>query len=685
MSQDAHDDEDIEVEVTKSRTLRMSVQAEEANTKLLRSKTGGEGGLLGSMAYSYGTFGKDTVHGRLFELETYIFVLKRHMHMYYVFVLLASLFWPIMWVIAIPIGWYGRVCKSKSLVMFSVFAALGLILGLTMWMLPCFATLLGGGPGKMIQLVHRKELNYLDFVDFSTCKSMLLLFIAFVWVYHEVDRDVTQNKAHALESWRYRRHRDWGMECKLHAEQRRSIEHLIDVELPTPGNTPSVSSTSDFDVQAHAPTKENSVYIEELVTVLDQLPGWKSNLDAMSEEFYHYEDGAESMFEVLSKNLGESKEFGVWPLDLFMVKNQYTTNIDLFTALYVSWKQCLDMIWYLKNSYFDNPILGCVCVTLALVRSLIARFWLWLVLNGKFWPQDVAGSMVVLLSTLTSFLVGLLWLSLTTMMVAEYRRTLIQVTILSALADPESRMHYIDYYLNREYSLDETQIARLLSFLPVLSLKFPSNVAAFWRLREYTTFDRSNERIAIEFILEALIIWLSLKFFMTCACLYMSSEMPAVVAVTLFDLAVFGVLLLYSLHVALQINFRMDKHKRIFVEAKYQVTLTEQNMLHAKGGPSNNTELIRDMKVARQLLVEYLNMALEYDRQDKILLGFIVTPGKILSVVASVGGAIVTLILNMEKKGQLNIPDHSKVFGGATDLFLFMHNASAFLPNHFHL
>jgi len=80
MSQDAHDDEDIEVEVTKSRTLRMSVQAEEANTKLLRSKTGGEGGLLGSMAYSYGTFGKDTVHGRLFELETYLCPEASHAH-----------------------------------------------------------------------------------------------------------------------------------------------------------------------------------------------------------------------------------------------------------------------------------------------------------------------------------------------------------------------------------------------------------------------------------------------------------------------------------------------------------------------------------------------------------------------------------------------------------------------------
>jgi len=92
------------------------------------------------------------------------------------------------------------------------------------------------------------------------------------------------------------------------------------------------------------------------------------------------------------------------------------------------------------------------------------------------------------------------------------------------------------------------------------------------------------------------------------------------------------------------------------------------------------------MKVARQLLVEYLNMVLEYDRQDKILLGFIVTPGKILSVIASVGGAIGTLLMNMEKKGQLNIPDHHEVFGKGAELMQIMQNTSlAFWSKHFPL
>lgn len=535
----------------------------------------------------------------------------------------------------------------------------------------------------MVQLVEKKELNYLDFVDFSTCKASLLLYIVFVWVYHEVDRDVHQNKVNAVESWRHRRHTDWGMDCRLHAEQRKSIQYLMDVERSSSGNDPLTPIGSEVDSNV----EDGSLYIEDIVTALEQVPGWKSNLEDVCRSFYHHNDGEESMFEVLSQNQVQSEEIGVWPLDLFLVKNQFETDIDLFTSLYVVWRQSLDMVWYIKSSFYQNPTVACACVTIALVRSLMSRFWLWFVLRGNFWPQETAGSIIVLLSTVTTFLAGLLWLSLAVVLVLEYRRTLIQVTILSALADPDARVIYIDYYLNREYGLDDEQITRVLSLMPILNLKFPSNVAAFWRLREYTTFDRSNERIAIEFILEAIIIWLFLKFVSTFACVSMVDELPAVVAVTLFDLAIFGSLLLYSLHIALQINFCMDKHKQIFVEAKYQVTLTEQNVAHAKGDDkSDKPELLRDMKVARQLLVEYLNMVLEYDRQDKILLGFIVTPGKILSVIASVGGAIGTLLMNMEKKGQLNIPDHHEVFGKGAELMQIMQNTSlAFWSKHFPL
>jgi len=122
----------------------MSVQVARVENQLLRSNTGGEGGLLGSMAYSYGTFGKDTIHGRLFELETYLFVLRQQIHMYYVFVLISSVSWPIIWIIGVPIGWYGHRCKSKAMVMFSVFTSLGVIVGLSMYMLPLVAVLLRG-------------------------------------------------------------------------------------------------------------------------------------------------------------------------------------------------------------------------------------------------------------------------------------------------------------------------------------------------------------------------------------------------------------------------------------------------------------------------------------------------------------------------------------------------------------
>merc|ERR1719478_33899 len=99
----------------------------------------------------------------------------------------------------------------------------------------------------------------------------------------------------------------------------------------------------------------------------------------------------------------------------------------------------------------------------------------------------------------------------------EYRRTQIQMIIISALADAKARVQFSQCFLlsGMWFGMDAEGSEAVLARLPLFDLRSSSNTAAFWRLREYCTLDRCNERMAISMMLEIIIIWLILKFGMT--------------------------------------------------------------------------------------------------------------------------------------------------------------------------
>merc|ERR1719171_1608797 len=120
----------------------------------------------------------------------------------------------------------------------------------------------------------------------------------------------------------------------------------------------------------------------------------------------------------------------------------------------------------------------------------------------------------------------------------EYRRNLCQCMIISSLVDARARVKFSQSYLMScmWFGMDSDTSEAVLSKMPLLDLRVSSNVAAFWRLRDYCTLDRSNERMAICVLLEIVIIWLLLKFVLTMLTMYIYGGLPAILIVTLFDL-----------------------------------------------------------------------------------------------------------------------------------------------------
>jgi hypothetical protein len=486
----------------------------------------------------------------------------------------------------------------------------------------------------------KKQIVFHDVTDFLTSAVVVLLSMIFSWVYHEIAIDLEKYKDRTKTVWKQRRN-EVGMSIALADEQAQVVWDAVGMH-PNPDDP-----------------KSGMVSLENVLNLLEELPGFTAMHSHTLVDHYREVNGlSRALSTTLRTNQDEATERGLWAIDLFLVREQYSEmeGFALMNGMKIVFRQMKDMVWWIMLSYWRSPIFGVLFVVLAVFRSLLPRVWLWYVLGGEMWPTSQRAQVLVLSNVLMQTLVCLFWLSLFYVVLDEYKRNVAQVTILSALVDPRMRVKYSERFLMSmmEFGLSPDEGAEVLAKLPLLSLQNANNTAAWWRLRAYVTLDRANERIAIELFLEILIIWLFIKFVVTVWVMKTTrSGVPALLAVTMFDIIVFGIMVLWALQVALRVNERYDRHKRVLVEAKYHCSnsLASIDQHHPK-----SEELKADLLTARRLLVEYLEMVQEYDHRDAILLGQIVTPTKVISAGVTVVGSLMTLYVGMMKSGRVKVP-----------------------------
>jgi len=645
----------------------------------------------------YGTFKMDSIHGRLFELQVYIDSLKWHTFVYFAFVIIALLLWPIAALLAIPVGMIAG--KDRELQMFKVILVLATCAGLLLWLLPAVIVSTGGGVEHFKNLIYeKKEINLLDFVDFFLSELMFLLIIVFSWVYHDISLDTEKYKWATKQSWTERQG-EYGTHVAFPKAQLQRLRQVLDdtEKGAVEASTTYLSKTSEAvdkssarsvaseqssarqsgrmkmlgclpqqETPAAAPPvgdeDEGVIDIHDVVRVLEALPGWQSSKIPEVTDHLSAQIGEDmGLFAELAKLSGESKAKKIWPIDIWLTKTQFYPEVEmgLTVGLNVALNYTKDLVSIIISYIQQNTLAATVLVVLAMLRTMLPRLWLWAVLDGELWPKDIygPGGTLVFYSTCLTFVVSLIWLGLFYVVLMEYRRTLCQMTIITALVDARMRVKFSQSFLMScmWFGMDSEQSEAVLSKLPLLDLRKSSNAAAFWRLREYCTLDRCNERMAMSVLLEIVIIWLLLKFVTTLAVMFAYGGLPAILIVTLFDLLVFGGMTLFALQVALQNNSAMEMHKQSFVEAKYEVTMAYGQLRH---GEKDNEKKRHDLDVARRLLTEYLDMTNESDliSRDSILFGMMVTPGKIVSSLGTVAAMVATLLLKMVKNGAVKPP-----------------------------
>jgi len=626
---------------------------------------------------SYGTFNMDTIHGRLFEMQVYVESLQMHTFIYFAFALVALILWPIAALLSVPLSYVAG--NDKDLQMFKLILVLSTGIGLLLWTCPIFIVSLGGGMSHFHELIVNKEINFLDFVDFVLAELMILLTIIFAWVFHDTSITTEKYKHSALQSWRSR-HDEYGLNVQVPKTQYNRILKVLKEE----------AQGEESESTQLLGEEGGTIFIEDVVRVLEVLPGWNSATKAVTDNFYEALGVETGLFADLTKLTGEAKEKSIWPIDIWLVREQFYpgTRIDLDTGLTVAYKNTVSMLSIAFDYISKSPVSAIVICILAAIRALLPRLWLWLVLGGKLWPSDPfsAAGRLVAYSTLVTFAVSSVWIGLFGFVLMEYRRNVVQCVILSALVDMKSRVKLSQYFLMScmWFGLGPDESESVLAKLPLLDLRVSSNIAAFWRLREYVTLDRMGERMAISFLLEIVIIWLVLKFAVTMGTMYVYGGLPAVLIVTLFDLIVFGVLIIIALKSALEMNGMMDQHKQVFVEAKHEVTLAHGARLKELGHRAPKDLFIadkdhhHDLELARRLLIEYLDVCNESDNRDKILFGMTITPGKILSSIATAGAMVYTLLNKMVKNGALDVPSHMEEHISLAAI----HTTTKFLASH---
>jgi hypothetical protein len=611
----------------------------------------------------YGTFEMDSIHGRLFEMQVYVESLKVHMLVYFAFVLISMLLWPIAALLAIPVA--AIAGKDKLLQMFEVILVLASAIGFALWLIPSLIIYTGGGIEHFKKLIFEKELNFLDVVDFFLSETMLLLTMVFSWIYHEISADAGKMRDKTKESWQQQQlgGRDYGLRVTFRKAQ---LQRLRQVAEDSKAGEP----TTPPDLPAE---EAGEMPIEDLVSVLEALPGWLTKCLPATDHLSAQTGEETGLVGELASLAHESAVKKIWPIDIWLTRTQFYPEVvmELKVGLIVAWNYTKDMIAIILQYILQSKRATIGITLLAVIRTLLPRIWLSQVLGGKFWPTDALGEagMLVLYSSMVTFVVSFIWLGLFYLVVMEYRRTLCQVTIISAMVDARTRVTFSQSFLmsGQWFGMGPEECEAVLAKLPLLDLRVSSNVAAFWRLREYTVLDRCSGVMAISVLLEMVIIWLFLKFLATYVIMIAYGGLPSIMLVTLFDLVVFGGMSLFALQLALTVNSMMEQHKKAFVEAKYAVTMALGNLVHhtktiTRGADADDDKMHKDKKsdleLARRLLTEYLDMTNESDSdaRDAILLGQVVTPSKVISSLLTGSAMVGTLLAKAFKSGAVEAP-----------------------------
>jgi hypothetical protein len=376
------------------------------------------------------------------------------------------------------------------------------------------------------------------------------------------------------------------------------------------------------------------------------MPGWCASSDFQAkdyeEEFYGMPCGIVSKLE---QEKAAAVEKGLWSHDVYVMwSHQHGDYIPLFSRLHLMLLKTYALLIFVVFELCRKPLALFFVILAAATKVVLPRLWLWIALDGMLIPKQPAALCLVIASSLMTFFTTFFWIGLLLVISQEYSRNVSQSLLISGLIDPQSRIEYARGYLQGR---SKDQIETIMCCFPLVSLMHATNVSAFWKLREWGVLDRAKARMAMEVLMDMLVIWLTISIVVVLFLMSTFQPYTAWAPVLLLDLLVCGGLALHALQTSLKVSDAQLKHMHVFAESQYDVVQKCAELkegacatARARDAPSPT---ITDLESTSALLTKYISMIKEDDCHDTILLGMKVTPVVVLCV-ATLGCIALVLI-----------------------------------------
>lgn len=633
-----------------------------------RSSASSDEGSLARGKSTYSTFSNMPVQESLFEVHTFMQRVQSWMWWSLWVSLGAALVWPVGWLLGFAAAIVGFHNKQRAWQMGAVYLLLAAALGVLLFGPALLLVGIGGGPAQFVAHLKDMNISIIDVIGFWFAEVIVLLFIVFSVLNYEVTMNVNRFKVDVIR--KLSSMRDGYVVC---IQEEKVIENLINKKI-----------CKREDV------KNNEVRVRHIIALLNTLPGYEPLEDAIDQADDVKRTASEQdVFMDLRKYSDEASLHGVSEVEVFSLRRLERDDLGANSLL-----QMLRFRFHIvykiasENAYFVMAQLNAkrgplyTVLLLAVLRALIPRAWVGIYFGKPFLPQHLAPLLLAIYSFMTMSATSFMWIGLFQVFADQYKVNIIQATIISALVDPTMRTRYASKVLagrlekeeaaagfqNQESSrphYEHGEAWAALQALPVLSLREPKNIASFWRIREFGRLDRTNERASIRLLIDMLTIWLVLNMLVALVDLFGGGRLTAFVPVMLFDLVVFGHLVVRSLRHALELNGIASQHKNLFVQAKYECIMAAERLRArndsssdaALGSPSPRTrpsESPERLRQACELLGIYGEMITHNDHREKIFLGMDVTIHGILGATLTVGMACFTIISKMYALGVMS-------------------------------
>eukprot|EP00746_Dinoflagellata_sp_MGD_P001349 gnl/MRDRNA2_/MRDRNA2_102533_c0_seq1.p1 gnl/MRDRNA2_/MRDRNA2_102533_c0~~gnl/MRDRNA2_/MRDRNA2_102533_c0_seq1.p1 ORF type:complete len:790 (-),score=107.23 gnl/MRDRNA2_/MRDRNA2_102533_c0_seq1:9-2378(-) len=594
---------------------------------------------------TYGTFTIDSIRGRLLDLDAYLRVARQEVRGLLWYVLLSTLFWPISWLFATCASYKAAVTERKDLQMLSSYLVMGTCIGAVLWLGPSLCLLPGashergfwtGALHYISDLLFNAEITTYDFAMLALAQILLFFLLTFAWTYHQIGLDMDRYKSATENSWAARQD-SWGHHVVIPDDQKGHFSAFLRTETSRP----------------HL----NRMYLWDMVELLRQMPGWCARSDFQATDFEEQIHGVPcGIFSKLEQDSVAAVEKGLWSHDVYVMwAYQHGDYISVCSRLHLMCLKLIALLAYVGSELCKTPFTLMFVIVFAVTRVALPRLWLWIVLDGMLFPKQVAPIAIVVVSSILTFFTSFFWIGLFLVILQEYKRNVSQSLLISGLIDPRSRIDYARRYLQ---GCSKDQVENIMCCMPLIALINATNVSAFWKLREYGVLDRAKARMAMEVLMDMVLIWLIISIMVVLFLMSTLQPYTAWAPVLLLDMLVFGWLTLHALRISLQISDAQDKHVKVLAESQYDVAqkcaeLKEGAVATARTRDAPSPT-ITDLESASTLLSKYISMVKEDDSRDTILLGMRVSPAAVLCVVALGCTVLVLICIKMSSLGLLS-------------------------------